>query len=167
MGVRFDGDGGIKGLFGRFLGGQVLGPNIGDVVQPSEGDPLAAPPRGRLWHSPGWAPGLFQLQDLVRRPVLEVGDVFGIHPKDPVPLPPSGTNLLRLHNPVAEGVTPAVLYKVVRPEASMSVALPKPTPPALQTHAIHDQPRAPGKRWQILGVDGRNLQHVFGAMVAA
>lgn len=168
MGVRFDQDGGISGIFSR-LRSQVLGPQLGDVVKPDQGQPLRAPPRGRLWHSPSWAPGLFQLQDLVQHPLLEAGDVFGIHPEDPVPLPPSGTKLVRVHNPVApDGATTAEVYKVVLPpEAAMSMALPEPDLPSLQTHSIYDQPRAPGKRWQIFGVDGRNLQNVVGAMVAA
>jgi hypothetical protein len=171
MTVHFNGDGGLRGFFGdvlQGLGGRSA-PKIGHVIQVMPGESVPAPPRGRLWYSPEWAESLYELHDLVRRPVFEVGDVFGIHPEDPVPLPPSGTQLARLSNPKpAEGVG-AVLYKIVLPPALEAVmALPKPKPPTLQAYAIGDRPvPREDQRFQIAYVDGRNLNRVVGALVAA
>ncbi len=171
MGFKTNEDGGIQGLFGHLL--QSLGQRtaqIGDIIQINAGQCLLAPPPGSLWYSPSGLKGFYELHDLIRRPILEVGDVFGIHPEDPIPLPPSGTQLKLLDNPRApRGMTAAVVYKVVwPPELAASMALPKPKLPTLQGQAANELPRPePGRRWVPLYVDGRNLNNVVGAMVAA
>jgi hypothetical protein len=162
MRLHFDPIGGIQRLFGG-------GPKVGELVEVGPGETLTAPPRGRLWYSPSWAPkGVYELHDLIARPVLEPGDIFGIHPKDPIPLPPSGTELLRLHNPKTEGVTGAVVYKVVPTADAAVAAVVKPTPPVLHAYALQEQPvPKPGQRWHVVAVDGRNLGNVYGVMIAA
>jgi hypothetical protein len=144
---------------------------LGDLISVKPGETVLAPPRGRLWHSPAWANGsIYQLHDLIRRPVLEPGDMFGLHPKDPLPLPPTGTELIRVLNPTAPaGQTAAHLYKVIMPPAMSAVlALPKPKPPTLRAYAVAEPlPREEGKRFQVAYVDGRNLQRMVGALVAA
>src|SRR5688500_12123986 len=126
MAVRFGEDGGIQGVFGNFL--QNLGSRtaqIGDIIQVKSGQSLAAPPRGMLWHQPAWAPGLYQLNSLMHHPVLEVGDKFGIHPEDPVPLPPNGTVLERVYNPKSVFGRSAAVYRVsLPPEMAMVLDLP-------------------------------------------
>ena len=172
MAVNLDGDSPFRGLIGNYLGnlGAKGAPRIGDIINVKAGECVIAPPQGRLWYSPSWAKEYYQLHDLMQRPVFEAGDIFAIHPRDPIPLPPSGTELLKLRNPAApSGATAAVVYKVVVPPALAAVlALPKPKPPTLQAYAIGDQPQPePGQRWQVAYVDGRNLQRVVGSLVAA
>jgi hypothetical protein len=169
MAIRFSEDGGISGFFEdayRSLGSRQS--RIGDILEVKSGQALPAPPRGTMWHQPHWAGGLYQLNDLAKHPVLEVGDKFGIHPEDPIPLPPSGTILERVHNPKMAVGKSAVVYRVsLPPEMSMVLALPRPKPPTLDAHAVLEFPqRQPGKRWQPVYVDGRNLQPV-GIRVAA
>ena len=54
------------------------------------------------------------------------------------------------------------------PELAAVLALPKPRPPTLKAYAVGDRPvPEPGQRWQVVYVDGRNLQKVHGALVAA
>ena len=170
MAVRFGEDGGIQGLFGNFL--QNLGvrtTQLGDIIQVKSGQSLPAPPRGMLWHQPAWAAGLYQLNQLVHHPVLEVGDKFGIHPEDPVPLPPNGTVLERIHNPKMAFGKAAAVYRVsLPPELAAVLAMPRPKPPTLKAQNVLEFPqREPGRRWQPIYVDGRNLHNVVGALVAA
>lgn len=58
---------------------------------------LRAPPRGRVWFRPKDAED-FELLELGRYPVLNPGDMIGIHPKDPIPVAPIGTQVVRVTN---------------------------------------------------------------------
>ena len=164
---RIDGDGfGI----GRFFQG-IFGAER-PKLRLSRDETMPAPPEGQMWHRRS-AQDEYTLCDLVRRPTLEVGDVFGINPNDPIPLAPNGTELTRLYNPgSAEGVKGAAIFRVDGPEVvTAQLGLPRGHFGATAAIQAIGQawfpPADEGQRWITLGVNGRNPSERYAVQVAA